>query len=209
MSSDNDRCFQCQEISHMACYCPHIWCYDCDNYRHVAMDCPDKILPSGTPACCRTNANDRHDRSSSRCHSHTRHSHHDYKDRPRFSCSQSCSHNHRYRSSSHQDPIEAAPGHSTDHPNIVFHATEAQVPTTTAVTHCTTDLHLIGILPVMMADLDTNPKNNTPDQHKDPCPPHKQHLGNIRIRDTSRSPLMTHPQNTTAQVIVIVAQRMI
>ena len=24
MSSDNDRCFQCQEISHMACYCPHI-----------------------------------------------------------------------------------------------------------------------------------------------------------------------------------------
>ena len=24
MSSDNDRCFQCQETSHMACYCPHI-----------------------------------------------------------------------------------------------------------------------------------------------------------------------------------------
>ena len=46
MSSDNDRCFQCQEVSHMARYCPHIQCYDCDNYRHVAMDCPDKI-PSG------------------------------------------------------------------------------------------------------------------------------------------------------------------
>ena len=28
MSSDNDRCFQCQEIGHMACYCPHIQCYD-------------------------------------------------------------------------------------------------------------------------------------------------------------------------------------
>ena len=28
MSSDNDRCFQCPEIGHMACYCPHIWCYD-------------------------------------------------------------------------------------------------------------------------------------------------------------------------------------
>ena len=38
MSSDNDRCFQCQEVGHMACYCPHLWCYDCDNYRHVAMD---------------------------------------------------------------------------------------------------------------------------------------------------------------------------
>ena len=72
MSSDNDRCFQCQEIGYMACYCPHIWCYDCDNYRHVTMDCPDKILPSGTPALCRTDTNDRSRRPSSRCHSHTR-----------------------------------------------------------------------------------------------------------------------------------------
>ena len=103
MSSYNDRCFQCQEIGHMARYCPHIWCYDCDNYGHVAMDCLDKIPPSGTPAHCRTDTNDRHERSSSRCCSHTRCSHHDYKDRSRFSCSQSHPHNHRYRSSSHQD----------------------------------------------------------------------------------------------------------
>ena len=106
-------------------------------------------------------------------------------------------------------PIEATPGHSTDLPNIVSHATEAQVPNATAVTHCTTDLHPIGILPAMTADLNTNPENNTTDQHKDPRPPHKQHLGNIRIRDTSRSPLTTHCQNTTAQVIMIVTQRMI
>ena len=66
MSSDNDRCFQCQEVGHMACYGPHIRCYNCDNYGHVAMDCPDKILPSGTLACCKTDTNDRHDRSSSR-----------------------------------------------------------------------------------------------------------------------------------------------
>ena len=59
MSSDNDRCFQCQEIGHMACYCPHIQCYDCDNYRHVAMECPDKIPPSGTPESCRTDTNER------------------------------------------------------------------------------------------------------------------------------------------------------
>ena len=44
MSSNNDRCFQCQEIGHMACYCPHIHCYGCDNYGHIAMDCPDKVL---------------------------------------------------------------------------------------------------------------------------------------------------------------------
>ena len=103
MSSDNDRCFQCQEIGHMACYCPCIWCYDCDNYGHVAMDCSYKIPLSGTPAHCRSNTNNRHDRSSFRHHSHTRHSHHDYKDRSRFSHSQSCSHNHRFRSSSHHD----------------------------------------------------------------------------------------------------------
>ena len=89
MSSDNDRCFQCQEVGHMARYCPHIWCYDCDNYGHVAMDCPDKIPPSGTPACCRTDTNDRNRRSSSRCHSHTQHSHHEHRGRSRSSCSQS------------------------------------------------------------------------------------------------------------------------
>ena len=104
MSSNNDRCFQCQEVSHMARYCPHIQCYDCDNYGHVAMDCPDKILPLGTPACCRTDTNDRSRRSSSRCPSHTRHSCHNHRDRSRFSCSQSRPHNHSYRSSSHQDP---------------------------------------------------------------------------------------------------------
>ena len=26
MSSDDDKCFQCQETGHMACYCPHIRC---------------------------------------------------------------------------------------------------------------------------------------------------------------------------------------
>ena len=104
MSSDNDRCFQCQEVSHMARYCPHIRCYDCDNYGHVAMDCPDKILPMGTPAHCRTDTNNRSRRSSSRHHSHTRHSHHEHRDRSRFICFQSRPCNHSYRSSSHPDP---------------------------------------------------------------------------------------------------------
>ena len=104
MSSDNDRCFQCQEIGHMACYCLHIWCYDCDNYGHVTMDCPDKILPSGTLACHRTDTNNRSRRPSSRCHSHTSCSCHDCRDRSRFSLSRSCPHNHSYRSSSCQDP---------------------------------------------------------------------------------------------------------
>ena len=52
MTTNEEKCFQCQEVGHMAHYCPHIKCYDCDNYGHVAMDCPDKIQPSGMPACC-------------------------------------------------------------------------------------------------------------------------------------------------------------
>ena len=69
MSSNNDKCYQCQETGHMACYCPHIRCFDCNKCDHVATDCPDKIPLSGTPACHRSNTTSRHDRSSSRHHS--------------------------------------------------------------------------------------------------------------------------------------------
>ena len=44
-------------------------------------------------------------------------------------------------------PIGAASGHFTDLPDIVSHATEAQVPIAIAMTHCTTDLHPIGMFP--------------------------------------------------------------
>ena len=50
MSSDNDKCFQCQGTNHMAHYCPHIRCFDCYNYGHITADCPDKIPPSDIPA---------------------------------------------------------------------------------------------------------------------------------------------------------------
>ena len=40
MSSDDDKCFQCQETGHMASYCPHIRCFDCDNYGHVTVGLP-------------------------------------------------------------------------------------------------------------------------------------------------------------------------
>ena len=101
-------------------------------------------------------------------------------------------------------PIGVAPGHSTDLPDVVSHATEAQVPTAIIMTH-----HTTGIFPEMTADLDTNPKNTNTNQHKDPRPLHKQHLGRTRIGDKSRSPLMTHLQNTTVQMTMIVTQRMI
>ena len=52
MSSEDDKCFQCQETGHMARYCPHIRSFDCDDYGHVTADCPNKILSSVMPARC-------------------------------------------------------------------------------------------------------------------------------------------------------------
>ena len=83
MSSDNDKCFQCQESGHMACHCPHIKCFDCNEYGHVATDYPDKIPSSGTPAWHRNNHHSmRHYTRSISCHNH--------RDRHRFNRSRSC-----------------------------------------------------------------------------------------------------------------------
>ena len=105
MSSNEDKCYQCQDSGHMACYCPHIRCFDCDDYGHVAADCPDKIPPSGIPA--RNRDNNSHtrqcDRSTSQNNHCNRHHHHDQQDRHRFSRSRSHSCSNRYRSDSHRD----------------------------------------------------------------------------------------------------------
>ena len=107
-------------------------------------------------------------------------------------------------------PIGAAPGHSTDLPNIVSHATEAQVHTATAMTHHTTDLHPIEIFPEMTADLNhTNPENNITNQHKDLPQAHKQHHGKIKTEDTNKSQLTIHHWNTKVQMMKIVTPRMI
>ena len=107
-------------------------------------------------------------------------------------------------------PVGAAPGHSTDLPYIVSHATEGQVHTTTAMTHHTADLHPVKIFPERTADLDhTNPQNNIRNQHKDLLQAHKQHCGKIKTEDTNRSQLMIHHCNTTDQMINIVTPRMI
>ena len=106
-------------------------------------------------------------------------------------------------------PVGATPGHSTDLSNVVSHATEAQVYTAIAVTHHTADLHPLEIFLKMTADLDTNPKNNITNQHKDLLQAHKQHHGNIKTEDTNRSQLTIHHPNTTVQMIKIVTPRTI
>ena len=106
-------------------------------------------------------------------------------------------------------PIETTPGHPTDLHNVVSHATEAQAHTTTAMTCHTTDLHSIEIFREMTTVLNTNPANNITNWYKDLLQAHKQHHGNIKTEDTNRSQLMIHHLNTTAQMIKIVTPRMI
>ena len=163
MSSDDDKCFQCQELGHMACHYPCIKCFDCGEYGHVAADCSDKIPPSGTPAGQRnTNSNTRHHgRSTSHndhqdrhsCHDHEdRQSCHDHQDRHRFNRSRSHSNNHRYRSHRviHE---EATQGHITDLHITAHHATETQAHIATNETlhiegpHCTEAFPEIAVDP--------------------------------------------------------------
>ena len=106
-------------------------------------------------------------------------------------------------------PAGVTPDHFIDLHVIAPHATEAQVHTTTAVTHHIADPHPIEIFPKMTADLDhTNPINST-NQHKDLLEVHKQHLGKIKTEDTNRLQLTIHPQTTTVQMNRIVTLRMI
>ena len=105
MFSDKDKCFQCQELGHMTCYCPCIRCFDCNDYGHITADCPDKISPSDIPARHKdTNSNTRqHDRSTSQNNHQDRHHHCDHQDRHRFSRSRSHSCSHRNMSDSCND----------------------------------------------------------------------------------------------------------
>ena len=105
MSHEEDRCFQCQELGHIAYHCPNICCLECGEYDHIVVDCPCWIPPSGTPAHHhRQVSNTRHcTRSTSRHH---------HQDRYRHSRSRLQSHPHRYQSHSHHDPHR---GHSRSH----------------------------------------------------------------------------------------------
>ena len=107
-------------------------------------------------------------------------------------------------------PAGVTPNHFIDLHIIAPHATEAQVHTTTAVTHHIADLHPVEIFPKMTADFDhTNPTDSITNQHKDLLQVHKQPLGEMRTEDANRLQLTIPPQNTIAQMIRIVTPRMI
>ena len=200
MSSDNDRCFQCQEVSHMARYCPHIRCYNCDNYRHVAMDCPDKILPSGTPAHHSNDTNDRSRRSSSRCHSHNRCSCHEHRDRSRFSRSQSQPCNHSYRSGSHQDPCRSCSRsfHRSSCCNFSCDRSSSSYCCHHDTPHCRPSSHRHTSQDDSRSAI--GPGNISTNQTADLHPLHGHCPGNTRTEDTNKSQLMTRHWNTIAQM---------
>ena len=104
---------------------------------------------------------------------------------------------------------EVTPDHSTDLPIATSHVTGALVPTIAIATPLTKDLHPIGTLPEMIADLNIGPGNNITNQTEDLYQPHRHHLGNSRTKGTNRSQLMTHHQSTTAQMTMKVTQMMI
>ena len=45
MSNEEDWCFQCQELGHIAQHYHHIRCHECDEYGHIVMDCSLKTSP--------------------------------------------------------------------------------------------------------------------------------------------------------------------
>ena len=105
--------------------------------------------------------------------------------------------------------VEVAPDHSTDLPIATSHVIEAPVPTAAITTHPTTDPHLTGTLPVMTADLNIGPGNIITNQTEDLHPLHGHHPGNTRTKDTNKSQLMTHHQNTIAQTTMTATPMMI
>ena len=107
-------------------------------------------------------------------------------------------------------PAGVTPDCFIDLHTIAPHTTEAQVHTTTAVTHHIAYPHPTEISLEMTADPNyTNPTSNITNQHKDLLQVHKQHLGKIRTEGTNRSQLTILPQNTIVQMSRIVTPRMI
>ena len=213
MSSNEDKCFQCQELGHMACYCPCIRCFDCNDYGHVAANCLDKILPSGIPARHRDN------------NSHTR------------QCGRSPSQNNHSEIGtitvtietgidlSGPDPIptaidtgvtvtltheEVTLGPITNPLTAVHHIKEAQAPTITNVTPHIADPHHAEVFPETAVDPDHVHHTNTTTKHQqDHLPVLSEQPGKPKTGNISRSPLMIHHLSTIALMNKPATEKMI
>ena len=159
MSSDDDKCFQCQELGHMACHCPCKKCFDCDEYGHVGADC--KVPPSDTPARHRNNSSNTRqcDRSTCCNNQQDRHHHCNHLDRHRFSWLRS----HSCRVIDTGATVEVThegviPSPITDPYTTAHHTTETVVHTANNKTPHTEDPHHIEVFPGIAVDHKTSSK---------------------------------------------------
>ena len=190
----------------MASYCPNIKCFDCNEYGHVAADCPDRIPPSGTPACHRKH------------HSSTRHltrstSRHHHKERHRFSRSRSQSCTHRYRSHSCNNSHRS---HSRSYHRHPHRRTSHHQHSITYHYQCNTPhrrsfhTEALPLIPETAADIDHILHTDLVEQHLLNLHPaltiQTQH---IRIGNIKESPLVTPSLTTTVLMMYPVILMMI
>ena len=98
----------------------------------------------------------------------------------------------------------------TDPHTRAHYATEAEVHTITNETCHTVDPHQSGVSPEITVDLGcTHPTNTITKLQKDHLPAQIKHHGKPRTGNTSKLPLITHPQNIIALMNRTVTQRMI
>ena len=98
-------------------------------------------------------------------------------------------------------PIGVDPDRSIDLHATISQETEAPAPITAIVIHHTAGNPPVGIPPEMTADLTTDPEGNITNHHED------LH-GDLKIKSTNKSQLMTHHQITAVQMTVIGHQMM-
>ena len=209
MSSENDKCFQCQETGHMAHYCPHIRCIDCNNYGHITVDCPDKIPPSacqhGTEITPLVDVTGQHLRTATPdILTVTIGTYTDSADHILAHITQDIG------VTAIMIPTEAILDHFINLHAIAPCITEVPAHTTIAVTHHITDPPHTDIPPEKTVDPEhIDPAGNSINPHTDHLPVHSQYPGSLRTECTNRSQLTIHPQNIIAQMNRIVTQRMI
>ena len=193
----------------MACHCPHIWWYDCNDYGHVAMDCPDKILHQvHQPAAGLTPMTGVGDlplgiTATPDAHAMTTGTDLDSVTLDLNPVTTAIG------VVATRTLIEVTPDHSTDLPITTSHVTEAPVSIAAIAIHLNADPCLTGTLPEMTADLNIGPGNIITNQTEDLHPLHGHHLGNTRTKDTNKSQLTAHHQNTMAQMTMTVTPMMI
>ena len=99
---------------------------------------------------------------------------------------------------------------STNPHAAAHHATEAQAHTIIDETFHIGDTHHTGVSPEITVDPGhTHPVNTITKHQQDHLPALIKHPGNPRTGNTSKSPLMAHPQNTIALMNRTGTQRMI